>query len=107
MSDINHGEAKDTANYTLAYDHSDYDKVLLSRAYLALDAKLTEIPSDDFSRGESYGADCCARLINDVLDGKTDGVMCEPLGSARQRLIDHLADLEAIYNAHHAQGDAE
>lgn len=99
MSDINHEAAKVMANGRKGDAHVP-NVANLSRAYLDLDAKLTEmskymsdctpLQSDDFSRGESYGADCCARLINDVLDGKTDGVMCEPLGSARQRLIDHI-----------------
>ena len=102
MSDINHAAVKVWALEITADEYGNpLSAVAMAQAYLDLDAKLTKmskymsdctpLQSDDFSRGESYGADCCARLINDVLDGKTDGVMCEPLGSARQRLIDYLA----------------
>jgi hypothetical protein len=77
---------------------------MVARAYLDLSAQVAEmgkyladgtpLQSDDFTRGEEYGADCCSRLINDVIDGKTSGVMCGKIGEARQRLIDKLIELE-------------
>lgn len=37
MSEINHLNARECANYTIANDHSDEDKLLLAKAYLECD----------------------------------------------------------------------